>query len=117
VRESTKQFLRGCNDTIRRSSVQLQRNVNAMPLQHSRGDRTAIELFVGGPPQLELRASKRSLRASDDRSCGHACVPMPLGSHALAVGPLSERPLNYRPNGAGSALVSGHDAQVSAMDS
>jgi hypothetical protein len=48
ARELTEQFLRGSNDIIRRSSVQLQRNVNAMPLQHSRGDRTPLELFIAG---------------------------------------------------------------------
>ena len=53
ARELIEQFLRGSNDIIRRSSVQLQRNVNAMPLQHSRGDKTPIELFRRGAAELQ----------------------------------------------------------------
>jgi hypothetical protein len=45
TRELAEQFLRGRNDRIRRSSGQLQRDVNGMPLQHSRDDKTPLELF------------------------------------------------------------------------
>jgi hypothetical protein len=47
-RELTEQFLLSSHDIIRRSSVQLQRNVNAMPAQHSHGDKTPLELIIAG---------------------------------------------------------------------
>ena len=57
ARELTGQFSRGSNDRSRRSSVQLQRNVNPMLLQHSRGDKAPIELFLIRARALALQSS------------------------------------------------------------
>jgi hypothetical protein len=66
ARELTEQFLRGSNDIIRRSSVQLQRNVNAMPLQHSRGDKTDIERIIAGVQGWETALRRVFAGASED---------------------------------------------------
>ena len=54
--DSAEQFWRGSNDRIPRLSVQLQRNVNALPLQHSRDNKTAIELFVADVRALAFQS-------------------------------------------------------------